>query len=251
MAENCCGGQTLMSDVWKRVLASVPAADASDFHGTTPENLWDFHTWVPDAVVINLGTNDNLGGRPELMDTFRSTYLNLVMDAHTAYGVGTRFFLACGPMDEHYCDSVSWVLGEAEGRGVNVTFLDHRGFLDGSHGSSCCGHPGRDVDVAMAEKAAQAIAVAMGWQADDCQDTASWANGYGGCAQEGFTEPDCTSAGFTCKGYVTREWCRDGSVLSGMEWAVGDGWNNPELHCCACGGGEHSALGSSVVAVAV
>merc|ERR1712232_934534 len=111
---------------------------------------------------INLGTNDQLGNRPELEGAYRTTYLNLVMDAHAAYGPGTHFFLACGPMDEHYCDSVSWVLDEAEGRGVKVTFVDHRGFLDGSYGSSCCGHPGREVDVAMAEKAAHTIAVAMG-----------------------------------------------------------------------------------------
>lgn len=163
MAENCCGGSTLMSDVWKRTLASVPSGDASDPHGTTPENQWDFSAWAPDAVVINLGTNDNLGGRPELVDTYEETYLNLVVDAHKAYGPGTRFFLACGPMDEHYCDSVHQISSRLQASHVNVTFLDHRGFLDGSHGSSCCGHPSRDVDVAMADSAAATIAEAMGW----------------------------------------------------------------------------------------
>ena len=42
MVANCCGGSTLASDVWTRTLATVGSANASDPHGTTPENLWDF-----------------------------------------------------------------------------------------------------------------------------------------------------------------------------------------------------------------
>lgn len=33
MVENCCGGQTLASDIWKRTLATVVSPNASDFHG--------------------------------------------------------------------------------------------------------------------------------------------------------------------------------------------------------------------------
>lgn len=163
MAENCCGGSTLMSDVWKRTLATVPASDPSDPHGTNPENSWNFEAWKPDAVVINLGTNDKLHIRPQLVDSYQRTYLDIVLSAHSAYGPGTHFFLACGPMDEHYCDSVSWVLDEASARGIDATFLDQRGFLDGSYGEGCCGHPGREVDVAMAESATRVITQAMGW----------------------------------------------------------------------------------------
>ena len=56
MVENCCGGTTLASDVWRRTLATVVSPNATDPHGTAPENIWDFSSWVPDAVVINLGT---------------------------------------------------------------------------------------------------------------------------------------------------------------------------------------------------
>jgi hypothetical protein len=42
MARNCCGGETLMPDVFRRTLGSVPIAD------------WNFSNWVPDALVINL-----------------------------------------------------------------------------------------------------------------------------------------------------------------------------------------------------
>lgn len=38
MAENCCGGDTLASDVYLRTLATVNSDDPSDVHGTTAEN---------------------------------------------------------------------------------------------------------------------------------------------------------------------------------------------------------------------
>ena len=56
MVRNCCGGATLGSDVWGRTLATVGSANASDPHGTTSENAWNFSAWTADAVVINLGT---------------------------------------------------------------------------------------------------------------------------------------------------------------------------------------------------
>jgi hypothetical protein len=55
-----------------------------------------------------------------------------------------------------------------------------------------------------------------------CADTAAWTNG----------------AGPTCAKYVEEGWCRDGVVL--QTWTTGDNWRNPELHCCACGGGTYS-----------
>eukprot|EP00966_Prymnesium_polylepis_P243765 5637452-Prymnesium_polylepis.1 len=101
MAENCCPGDTIAPDIWKRTLATV---DSDDPHGTPASNLWNFSSWTPDAVVINLGTNDNLYNRPELLPTYNSTYLQLVLNAGKSYGKQTAFFLACGPMDDTYCD---------------------------------------------------------------------------------------------------------------------------------------------------
>ena len=46
MVRNCCGGATLGSDVWTRTLATVGnTANASDQHGTTAANEWDFSSW--------------------------------------------------------------------------------------------------------------------------------------------------------------------------------------------------------------
>jgi hypothetical protein len=116
MVMNCCGGATLMSDVWKRTLATVTSADpASDPHGTAASNAWEFKSWKPDGVVINLGTNDQLGGRPQLVPAYNATYLALVEDAAAAYGAGTTFFLACGPMSTSYCDEVGGSCGRPSG----------------------------------------------------------------------------------------------------------------------------------------
>ena len=82
MAENCCGGATLASDVWLRTLATVGSANASDPHGTTRENAWDFGKWTAEAVVINLGTNDHLSTRPRsLSDAYKARYEALIVAA--------------------------------------------------------------------------------------------------------------------------------------------------------------------------
>lgn len=38
MAKNCCGGETLMSDVWRRTVATIVSDDPEDPHGTTAQN---------------------------------------------------------------------------------------------------------------------------------------------------------------------------------------------------------------------
>ena len=159
-----CGGATLMSDVWKRTLASVPSPNASDPHGTAPGNRWDFSRWAPDALVINLGTNDELNARKANIEAYNATYLVLVTAAAAAYGPETHFFLACGPMSTAYCDEVHWVIAAAAAAGVkSLSFLDQRGFLDGRFAPACCGHPSVEVDAAMARNASAVIGRAMGW----------------------------------------------------------------------------------------
>lgn len=161
MVENCCGGDTLASDVWLRTLASVPSENASDPHGTTLDNEWDFSSWRADAVVINLGTNDGLTGEREaLIPDYNATYLSLVQAAAKAYGPETQFFLACGPMSEAYCDPVQWVIDAAKANGIKANFLDHRGF---AHPSKCCGHPSADSHEQMAQRTVDTIKKAMNW----------------------------------------------------------------------------------------
>ena len=47
--------------------------------------------------------------------------------------------------------------------GVKAHFLDQRGFLNGTFGPACCGHPSIEVDTAMAKSDAAFIKRTLGW----------------------------------------------------------------------------------------
>ena len=165
MVRNCCGGDTLASDVWLRTLATVGSANKTDPHGTTVENAWDFGNWRADAVVINLGTNDHLGGEA-IIAQYNQTYKALVVAAAKAYGAKTHFFLACGPMSNQYCDQVNWVIEKVTTEGLKASLLDQRGFINSNNtfGRPCAyGHPGSQIDHAMARSGSAFIKHAMGW----------------------------------------------------------------------------------------
>jgi len=165
MVANCCGGSTLGSDVWTRTLATVGSTNASDPHGTTAENVWDFSSWIPQAVVINLGTNDHLGTTPTAKTAaYQERYLALLVETAKSYGSSTSFFLACGPMSSDYCTEVEWVIDHATALGLKAYLLDQRGFDDGAYGHTCAyGHPSSQIDAAMAKNGSAFIKSTLGW----------------------------------------------------------------------------------------
>ena len=81
-----------MSDIYKRTLATVVSSNPNDPHGTIAANEWDFTKWIPDAVVINLGTNDMLNRHPNNIYKYNATYLNLVVETSKSYGLDTLLF---------------------------------------------------------------------------------------------------------------------------------------------------------------
>ena len=149
MVRNCCGGDTYMPAVYQRTIASVE------------EIRWDFSSWVPDAVVINLGTNDLLPPEPDPVDEeFVNTYIDLVMNTAHKYDFNrTHFFLACGPMSEHYCPEVSAVIKNVTSAGVLASFLDQRQLIK----SPCCGHPSVSDDIRIANSGAAFIKDTLHW----------------------------------------------------------------------------------------
>ena len=182
MIVNCCSGcggwpkcnsvDTFGSDIWTRTLATVGSRNTSDPHGTTPANEWDFSKWTPDAVVINLGTNDHLGTNASTAksEAFVKRYEELIGAASKAYGESTQFFLACGPMASDYCAEVKTVIASATASGIKAHLLDQVAFEEGpnpknsTYGKVCAyGHPGSQIDAAMATNGSAFVKTAMGW----------------------------------------------------------------------------------------
>jgi lysophospholipase L1-like esterase len=79
-------GKTIeqMADLYDRTIAS------------RPDSRWDFATWTPDAVVINLGTNDFNHGDPGAT-AFTKAYVVLVRRVRLAYP-HALIVSALGPM---------------------------------------------------------------------------------------------------------------------------------------------------------
>ena len=144
LVHNCCGGNTTMPMIYRRTLATVP------------ESHWNMSQWVPDGVVINLGTND---GQVATTSAFTDAYVDLCTNITGAYGPQVELFLACGPMSTEYCDAVAETISRLTEQGLRAHFLDQRN----AAADQCCGHPSVEDDTAMAEQGAAMIAAVMGW----------------------------------------------------------------------------------------
>ncbi len=70
---------------------------------------WDFSRWIPQAIVINLGTNDFSQGIPD-SNSFIDAYLQLLDFVHSRYPQG-KIFCLTGPMLSN-----SWPIDESTGK---------------------------------------------------------------------------------------------------------------------------------------
>ena len=120
-------------------------------------------------MVINLGTNDHLGtdANAAKSKAFVKRYEELVVAASKAYGAGTRFFLACGPMASDYCAEMKAVIASVAASGIKAYLLNQVEFEDGknsTYGKVCAyGHHGSQIDAAMAKSGSAFIRTTMGW----------------------------------------------------------------------------------------
>ena len=152
LVRNCCGGTTYMPEIYSRTLASVPGS------------VWNYSAWVPDAVVINVGTNDKPNQHdPAFEAEFEQTYVQFVQNISASYKPTTTFFLACGPMATGYCTNVKNVISQLslQSPKIPVYFLDQTNILNATN--QCCGHPNSVADVTMADVTTSFIASMMNW----------------------------------------------------------------------------------------
>ena len=141
-------GPVTMPDIYKRTLLSV------DGH------LWKFSSWIPHAVVINLGTNDRVHCVDGFCTEFVTKYSSMIMATSRSYGSSVKWFLACGPISNLYCLQVREIVAFVRLQGVHAYFLDQTSF---SGNNTCCGHPSIAGDNEIAAAGYTFIAGKLGW----------------------------------------------------------------------------------------
>lgn len=129
-------------------------------------SVWDFSKFVPEAVVINLGTNDFSKGDPGA--DFQTAYLKFVSDLRGHYP-SARFFLAVGPMlsGDSYTKATAYLKAVIDARAgtsdKNLTLLEF-GTQDGNaDGLGCDYHPSLKTHQKMADKLVAALKADLGW----------------------------------------------------------------------------------------
>lgn len=129
------------------------------------DHPYDFKSAVPpDAVLINLGTNDATYGRFDnatFTAAFVARYIDFVLNITRAYARSDmNFFIGFGPMNEAYAPAVSAVVAALTGRSVKATAVNYTL----PNGARCqCGHPSDADHLVMAQTALPVIKRVMGW----------------------------------------------------------------------------------------
>jgi lysophospholipase L1-like esterase len=147
-----------MPILWQRTLPT----DAS--------SQWDPSQWIPDVVVINLGTNDYNASGGDPSTNFQATYLQFVKQLESVYP-GVFVFGAVGPMlsgssYNSVKQAVSNVVSMRSDAGNARMQLVEFGTQDCGSDLSGCGcdyHPNAAEHQKMATTLAAAIHGALGW----------------------------------------------------------------------------------------
>ncbi|MGK4003196.1 SGNH/GDSL hydrolase family protein [Sorangium sp. So ce1036] len=164
-----------------RNYADEAAPTMPELYGRTlpdeAQPAWDFSSWVPQVVVINLGTNDfsvdkdGKGVNPG--EPFREAYAGLVETVRTNYP-DALIFCTVGPMlSDGYPEGTmalstvrSYITQVVEDRTEDgddkvryLEFPEH----DGTNGRGCDWHPSAKTQQLMAQQLAEAISAELGW----------------------------------------------------------------------------------------
>jgi lysophospholipase L1-like esterase len=137
---------------------------------TDATSTWDPSSWIPDAVVVNLGTNDYGAPGADPTTSFTNAYVTFVTQLRAVYP-SAHFFLCVGPMlgGTQYTEAqgaIQSVIATRASAGDNaltsVSFPTQDCKSDGS-GCGCDYHPSPATHAAMAQVLEAAMKSALGW----------------------------------------------------------------------------------------
>jgi hypothetical protein len=126
---------------------------------------WDFSKWIPQAVVINLGTNDFSTKPFPDKDVFQGAYVKLINRIRVQYP-GVTIFCICGPMIGEPCMSYVKELVANEqknNRDKDVFFIPIDRSIMSDTDWGCDTHPNISGAVKMMNVIAPVIKTFMNW----------------------------------------------------------------------------------------
>lgn len=135
---------------------------------------YNFSGWAPDAMFIDLGTNDErvIKGDPANAAKFIAEMLAFMNNATVRYAKrDIQFFLNAGPMENATMGETVTIVAEAQAQGMNATFVNMSTscWVARQHGNAdwcdgCAEHPGIQGHYEMFEAALPVMARVMQWQ---------------------------------------------------------------------------------------
>jgi len=134
---------------WNRTLANNPNGDYYNF------------AWLPDAIVINLGTNDystNPTPPPGIFITGYQNYIEAIRTSYTPHN--PTIFLACGPLIGDPCCSY---VQDVVGNDTSLTFINLQNILQFPEDYGCDYHPNYLGHMLMANITIPVVGKVMGW----------------------------------------------------------------------------------------
>ena len=148
LVHNQWGGDLFVPDVFPRTLGSVPVGSS----GVHKDNTWEYQSWVPDLVVINVGTNDWMSGTKGTRENlYIETMVEFVLNISSVYTLRPNegeedyttpsFILACGPIASVYCMYMSEAIDVLSNiSNVSVHLFQQEGRVGCSHHPSVAQH---------------------------------------------------------------------------------------------------------------